>query len=38
MYLVLKLAAALAIILIDRMWKRLPSDHPAVYQEPAPAG
>jgi membrane protease YdiL (CAAX protease family) len=26
--------AALALILVDRMWKKLPSDHPAVYQEP----
>lgn len=26
--------AALALIVIDRMWKRLPSDHPAVYQTP----
>jgi hypothetical protein len=26
--------AALVIILTDRMWKELPSDHPAVYQEP----
>lgn len=25
-------AAALALIVIDRMWKRLSSDHPAVYQ------
>jgi membrane protease YdiL (CAAX protease family) len=24
--------AALVLILIDRMWKKLPSDHPAVYQ------
>lgn len=27
-------AAALVMILVDRMWKRLPSDHPAVYQAP----
>jgi len=27
--------AALALILVDRMWKKLPSDHPAVYQMPA---
>ena len=26
--------AALVMILADRMWKKLPSDHPAVYQEP----
>ena len=38
MYLALKLAVALVIILADRMWKKLPSDHPAVYREPAPAG
>ena len=27
--------AALVMILADRMWKKLPSDHPAVYREPA---
>jgi membrane protease YdiL (CAAX protease family) len=27
-------AAALVMILVDRMWKKLPSDHPAVYQVP----
>ena len=26
---------AVIMILIDRMWKKLPSNHPAVYQEPA---
>jgi uncharacterized protein len=26
--------AALALILVDRMWKKLPPDHPAVYQAP----
>jgi uncharacterized protein len=26
--------AALVMILVDRMWKKLPSDHPAVYQVP----
>jgi uncharacterized protein len=26
--------AALALILVDRMWKKLPADHPAVYQTP----
>jgi uncharacterized protein len=31
-YLVLKTVLVLAIILVDRMWKKLPSDHPAVYQ------
>ena len=30
--------AALALILIDRMWKKLPSDHPAVYKTPAMEG
>ena len=25
--------AVLALILFDRMWKKLPPDHPAVYQE-----
>lgn len=30
--------AALALILIDQTWKKLPSDHPAVYQTAAPAG
>jgi len=29
-------AAALVMIVADRMWKKLPSDHPAVYQEPLP--
>jgi membrane protease YdiL (CAAX protease family) len=24
----------LVLILVDRMWKKLPSDHPAVYREP----
>jgi membrane protease YdiL (CAAX protease family) len=28
--------AALVMILADRMWKKLPPDHPAVYQEPVP--
>ena len=31
-------AAALVMILVDRLWKKLPSDHPAVYHEPAPEG
>jgi len=31
-------AAALVLILIDRMWKKLPSDHPAVHHTPAVAG
>jgi len=38
MYLVLKVVVALAIVLLDRMWKALPPDHPAVYREPAPDG
>jgi membrane protease YdiL (CAAX protease family) len=33
MYLVLKAVLALALVLVDRMWKKLPSDHPAVYRE-----
>ena len=28
------LIAALILILIDRMWKKMPADHPAVYQYP----
>jgi membrane protease YdiL (CAAX protease family) len=31
-------AAALAMILSDRMWKRLPGDHPAVYRPADEAG
>jgi uncharacterized protein len=31
-YLVLKTILVLALILVDRMWKKLPPDHPAVYQ------
>jgi membrane protease YdiL (CAAX protease family) len=30
--------AALVLILVDRMWKKLPSDHPAVYQAPTSDG
>jgi hypothetical protein len=26
-------AAALIVIVADRMWKKLPSDHPAVYRD-----
>jgi len=26
--------AALVMIVVDRMWKKLPYDHPAVYHEP----
>jgi membrane protease YdiL (CAAX protease family) len=33
-YLVLKVVVALVIILVDRMWKKLPPDHPAVYRSP----
>jgi len=33
--LLLKAVAALLIVLLARMWKMLPSDHPAVYREPA---
>ncbi len=33
-YLALKAILVLAIILVDRMWKKLPSDHPAVYKMP----
>ena len=29
------LVAALVMILLDRMWKKLPAEHPAVYREPA---
>lgn len=29
---------AFVLILSDRMWKKLPSDHPAVHREPVPAG
>lgn len=32
------LVTVLAMTLTDQMWKKLPSDHPAVYQEPAPVG
>lgn len=38
MYLALKAVLALVLILADRMWQRLPSDHPAVYQEPVSGG
>jgi uncharacterized protein len=30
--------AALLLVLVDRMWKKLPSDHPAVHQTPVLAG
>jgi membrane protease YdiL (CAAX protease family) len=33
MYLVLKAVVALVCILAGRMWKKLPSEHPAVYQD-----
>jgi len=32
------LVTALVMILADRMWKKLPSDHPAVYRDPALGG
>lgn len=32
--LLLKAVAALVIVLLDRMWKNLPPDHPAVYRSP----
>jgi hypothetical protein len=28
------LIAALVLILVNRMWKKLPTDHPVVYQTP----
>jgi membrane protease YdiL (CAAX protease family) len=31
------IAAALVMILVDRMWKKLPSGHPAVYRSPESA-
>jgi len=34
-YLVVKVVIALVLISIDRMWKKLPSDHPAVFRDPA---
>ena len=33
-YLVVKAVVALALILVDRMWEKLPPDHPAVYRSP----
>jgi len=33
-YLVVMAVVALVLILVDRMWKKLPADHPAVYQAP----
>lgn len=33
-HLLLKVVAALVIVLLDRMWKNLPPDHPAVYRSP----
>jgi hypothetical protein len=33
-YLALKLIVALAVILVDRMWKKLPPAHAAVYRAP----
>lgn len=34
LYFILKAVVALVMILSDRMWKKLPPHHPAVYQEP----
>lgn len=34
---VLLIGFALAVILFDRMWRKLPGDHPAVYQENLPS-
>jgi membrane protease YdiL (CAAX protease family) len=34
---VVMLGIALVLILVDRMWKKLPSDHPAVYREQSAA-
>ncbi len=31
-------AAALVLILVSRMWRKLPAEHPAVYQDPELAG
>lgn len=31
-------AVALGFILLNRMWKKLPPDHPAVYQPPTQTG
>jgi membrane protease YdiL (CAAX protease family) len=36
-YLALKAVVALAMILVNQMWKKLPPDHPAVYHELASA-
>jgi uncharacterized protein len=33
-YLVLKTILVWSIFLVDRMWKKLPPDHPAIYQAP----
>jgi membrane protease YdiL (CAAX protease family) len=35
LYIILKAVVVLVMILADRMWKKLPSDHPAVYHAPA---
>ena len=37
-YILTAVVAALVMIVVDRMWKRLPSDHPAVYQDPVLEG
>jgi membrane protease YdiL (CAAX protease family) len=35
---ILQAGVVIFAILYDRMWKKLPSDHPAVYQQPVPEG
>jgi hypothetical protein len=35
---ILYVALAVFAILYDRMWKKLPTDDPAVYQSPEPDG
>ena len=35
LYFILKALVALGMILADQMWKKLPPNHPAVYQQPA---
>ena len=37
-YILTAVVAALVMIVVDRMWKKLPSDHPAVYQDPVLEG
>jgi hypothetical protein len=35
---VIFIALTVFVIVHDRMWKKLPSDHPAVYQHPERVG